>query len=74
MDLIPVKSNPLAVLCALCVSAVNNPALVIIRQLLDKALAGALQAVRANNVPVEATFLLKLFGFYAKGPQTLLKR
>jgi len=52
----------------------DNPALVIIRQLLDKALAEALQAVRANHAPVEATSLVKLFGLYAKGLQTLLKR
>ena len=52
----------------------DNPAVVIIRQLLDKALAEALQAVRANNAPVEATPLPKLFGLYAKGLQTLLKK
>jgi hypothetical protein len=66
MNLMPVKSNPPAVLCALCVSAVNNSGY--------KALAGALQAVPANNAPVEATSLLKLFGFYAKGIQTMLKK
>ena len=39
-----------------------------------KALAEALQAVRDNNAPVEATSLVKLFGLYAKGLQTLLKK
>ena len=52
----------------------DNPAVVIIPQLLDKALAEALQAVRDNNAPVEATSLVKLFGLYAKGLQTLLKK
>ncbi|MGD0093457.1 MAG: hypothetical protein ABSE73_26385 [Planctomycetota bacterium] len=52
----------------------DNPAVVIIRQLLDKALAEALQAVQDKNAPVEATSLVKLFGFYAKNLQTLLKR
>jgi len=36
--------------------------------------AEALQAVRANNAPVEATSLVKLFGLYAKGLQTLLRK
>ncbi|MGD0090643.1 MAG: hypothetical protein ABSE73_12050 [Planctomycetota bacterium] len=52
----------------------DNPAVVIIKQLLDKALAEALQAARSNDAPVEATSLVKLFGFYAKSIQTLLKR
>jgi hypothetical protein len=53
---------------------VNNSGVVVIPQLLDKALAEALQAVRANNAPVEATSLVKLFGLYAKVLQTLLKK
>jgi hypothetical protein len=52
----------------------DNPAVVILPQLLDKALAEALQAVRANNAPDEATSLVKLFGLYAKGLQTVLRK
>ena len=52
----------------------DNPAVVIIRQLLERALAEALQAVRTNNAPVEATSLVRLFGLYTKGLQTLLKK
>jgi len=48
-----------------------RPAVVIIRQLLDKALAEALQAVRSKDAAVQATSLAKLFGFcYAMSIQT----
>ncbi|MGD0091575.1 MAG: hypothetical protein ABSE73_16785 [Planctomycetota bacterium] len=51
----------------------DNPAVVIIRQLLDKALAEALQAVRANEVPVEATCLVEVLRRCAQGLQTLCR-
>jgi hypothetical protein len=63
---------PFPSLC-LCASVVRNP-VVIIPQLLDKALAEALQAVRSNHAPVGATSLAELFGLYAKGLQTLLRK
>ncbi|MGD0088414.1 MAG: hypothetical protein ABSE73_00675 [Planctomycetota bacterium] len=52
----------------------DNPAVVIPRQLLDKVLAEALQAARDNHATVEVTALIKLFGLYTKGLQTLCRK
>ncbi|MGD0094540.1 MAG: hypothetical protein ABSE73_31915 [Planctomycetota bacterium] len=51
----------------------DNPTVVIVRQLLDKALAEVLQAVRAKDAAVDATSLVKLFGLYARGMQRLCR-
>ena len=51
----------------------TDRAIVIIKQLLDKALAEALQAVRTKEARIEATPLVKLFGLYARGLQTLCR-
>jgi hypothetical protein len=64
------RANPFAFLCVLCVEKSG----LILPQLLDRALAEALHAVRANNAPVEATSLAELLGLHAKGLQTVLRK
>jgi len=52
----------------------GDPKVVIPKQLLDKFLAETLQAARSKDAPVDATSLVRVFGFYSRSLQTLCRK